>query len=127
MIDQNGYFSGGAYAIPREIRLFYGLEGPPTSHELRPGEVIDRVQRLVADVAAAPRRLTTDTPSVDELEPYENWRLRESGGTAAATRDAAIAGGMLGLLAGGAARLLAARKARTTPTARRRGRGRRRR
>jgi hypothetical protein len=92
--------------------------------------VLQRLQRLVADVAAAPRGETTDDPApyLRPLEPYENWRLRRRGETTAdAALDAAVAGGILGLFAGGVMRVRVRRVAAGTARTRRRRGGRRRR
>lgn len=131
VIDQDGYFDVGSYAVPREVFVPFDLRVPPTSEGRAPAGVVQRLQRLVADLAAAPRGQTTDDPEphLRPLEPYENWRLRRHGdSTGEVALDAAIAGGILGLFAGGLASLRARRVTRREPRApRRRARGGRRR
>ncbi len=125
VIDQHGYFSAGTWAIPREIRVSNSLAFPSSSEARTAAGAVKRVRDLVAEVAAAPRGRTTDEPYLSPLEPYENWRTRRYGeSTADVALDAAIAGGILGLFAGGLARLrarhVAARPPRTAPPRRRR-------
>lgn len=128
VVDQHGYFTVGSYAVPREISVPFDLRVPSAGEGATPGGVLARLQRLVSDVAAAPPGETTDAPFLPPLEPYANWRLRRYGDTTGEVAlDAAIAGGVLGLFAGGLARLRARRVAARTDGAaqrRRRGRGR---
>jgi len=131
VIDEQGYFDVGSYAVPREqVSVPFDLRVPRDSGRLRPDGVVARVQRLVADVAQAPPGETTDDPEpyLRPLEPYENRRLRRYGeSTGDVARDAAVAGGVLGLFAGGMASLWARRgAARATGAGRRQGRRRRR-
>ena len=130
VIDEHGYFSAGAWAIPREIHVSNRLELPRSSEDRTPAGVVRRVRDLVAEVAAAPRGRngrTTDEPYLRPREPYENWRTRRYGeSTAEVARDAAIAGGSLGLFAGGWARLRARQVAGRAPGTARRPRRRRR-
>lgn len=130
VVDEQGLFDVGSYAVPREARVPFDLRVPPSRDGSKPDAVVRRLQRLVADVAAAPRGETTDDPEpyLRPLEPYENWRLRRRGETTAdVALDAAIAGGILGLFAGGLMRMRARHAAaRTARTTRRRARRRRR-
>jgi hypothetical protein len=122
VVDDNGYFDVGSWAVPREVDIPFDLTLP--SRDPR-ATVVDRLQRLVADVAAAPRGETTDDPEpyLPPLEPYENWRLHRYGqSTGEVAMDAAVAGGVLGLFAGGLARLRARRAAARTTRRRRRRR-----
>ena len=130
VIDEEGVFDVGSWAVPREVSVPFDLRVPPTSEAAKPGAVVERLQRLVADVAAAPRGQTTDDPEpyLRPLEPYENWRLRRYGeSTADVALDAGIAGGILGLFAGVVMRVRVRRAAARTARTRRRRGGRRRR
>jgi len=112
VIDQHGFLDVGLYAVPREAFVPFELKVPPRGPRARSREVMERVQRIVADVAAAPPGETTDKPYPRPLEPYENWRLHRHGeSTGDVALDAAVAGGILGLFAGGVARLRARREA----------------
>jgi hypothetical protein len=128
VIDQHGYFDVGSYAVPRQVSFPFDLKVPATGDGLKAGAVVARMQRLVADLAAAPRAQATDEPDPRPLQPYENWRLRRYGETTGEVAlDAAVAGGILGLFAGGVARLVARRdRARADRLPPRRGRRRRR-
>jgi hypothetical protein len=124
VVDEQGYFDIGSYAVPREVSFPFDLRVPPTGRGLGTGGVVERVQQLVAAVAAAPPGHTTDEPSPLPLKPYENFRLHRYGqSTGDAALGAAVTGGILGLFAGGVARLRARRQAaRAKSASRRRGR-----
>jgi len=129
VVDEDGYFDVGSWAVPREVSIPFELKVPPGGGGNTRASVVRRLQQLISDAAAAPPGETTDDPEpyLRPLEPYENRRLRRYGETTAdAARDAAVAGGILGLFAGGLARLRARREtARTAHETRPRRRRRR--
>jgi len=128
VVDEHGSFDVGSYAVPREVSIPFELKSTPSVRARVPDSVLERLQRIAADVAAAPRGETTDRFSPRPLKPYENRRLRRYGeSTGEVARDAAIAGGILGLFAGGLARLRTRRAAALQAPRPRRGRGGRRR
>jgi hypothetical protein len=131
VVDEDGYFDVASWAVPREVDIPFDLTVPPSGDRDPRAGVVRRLQRLVSDAAAAPRGETTDDPEpyLQPLRPWENWRLRRYGeATGDVALDAAMAGGILGLFAGGLARLRARRESAPTaaPTTRRRRRRRRR-
>ncbi|HYI17857.1 MAG TPA: hypothetical protein VD836_04065 [Solirubrobacteraceae bacterium] len=129
VVDEHGYLDVGIYSVPRDVFVPFEDKLPPTGHPGRPGgEVAERLERIAADVAAAPPGQTTDRPYPRPLEPYENWRLRRHGESTGDTAlGAAVVGGILGVFAGGVARLRARRTAASAPRPARRRRRRRRR
>jgi hypothetical protein len=130
VVDEHGYFDVGSWAVPREVDIPFGLSVPSSGERDTRGAVVRRLQRLVSDAASAPRGETTDDPEpyLRPLEPWENWRLHRYGdSTGDMAFDAAVAGGILGLFAGGLARLRTRRETprMAAPTRRRRRRRRR--